>query len=222
MNRRPGQEQTEVALDWGWAWPMNRRLLYNRASADPDGKPWSERKRYVWWDEDRGTWAGDDVPDFPTTAPSLSSRSRCGWARQGWPATIRSSCKLTGKGWLFARASWSTDRCPRTTSHRRVRSATRSIRSSRADAIVFPRKDNLQPVGGRARLGGLSLCVHDLPADRAPYGWGRGAAGCPFCRVAAGEMFCEISPALAAERGLEPYGWATIISARTAIGHESW
>jgi formate dehydrogenase major subunit len=49
--RRPGVEQTWVAPEWGWAWPMNRRLMYNRASADPDGKPWSERKRYVWWDE---------------------------------------------------------------------------------------------------------------------------------------------------------------------------
>ena len=43
--RRPGGEQTWVAPDWGWAWPMNRRILYNRASADPDGAPWSERKK---------------------------------------------------------------------------------------------------------------------------------------------------------------------------------
>ena len=31
---------------------MNRRIMYNRASADPDGKPWSERKKYLWWDEE--------------------------------------------------------------------------------------------------------------------------------------------------------------------------
>ena len=37
-------EQDWVAGEWGWAWPANRRILYNRASADPDGKPWSERK----------------------------------------------------------------------------------------------------------------------------------------------------------------------------------
>src|SRR5699024_7606129 len=61
----PRTQQDEPALDWGWAWPANRRILYNRASADPDGKPWSERKRHVWWDADQGRWTGRDVPDFP-------------------------------------------------------------------------------------------------------------------------------------------------------------
>ena len=57
--------------NWGWAWPANRRTLYNRASADPDGRPWSERKKYVWWDESALEWTGLDVPDFPKTkAPS--------------------------------------------------------------------------------------------------------------------------------------------------------
>ena len=54
-----------VSPEWGWAWPANRRVLYNRASADPQGRPWSERKKYVWWDEEQGKWTGYDVPDFP-------------------------------------------------------------------------------------------------------------------------------------------------------------
>jgi formate dehydrogenase major subunit len=56
-----------AALDWGFAWPSNVRLLYNRASADPQGRPWSERKKWVWWDAERGEWTGYDVPDFPRT-----------------------------------------------------------------------------------------------------------------------------------------------------------
>ena len=52
---------------WGFAWPSDRRIIYNRASADPSGKPWSERKKLVWWDEEKGQWTGDDVPDFPKT-----------------------------------------------------------------------------------------------------------------------------------------------------------
>ena len=50
-------------LGWAWAWPANRRILYNRASADPAGNPWdAQKKRLVWWDG--GKWGGTDVPDF--------------------------------------------------------------------------------------------------------------------------------------------------------------
>ena len=57
---------------WGFAWPANRRILYNRASADPSGKPWSEKKKLIWWDPEapgatpdkKGKWVGMDVPDF--------------------------------------------------------------------------------------------------------------------------------------------------------------
>ena len=61
--RKPRTDQSWVAPEWGWAWPANRRILYNRASADPDGKPWSERKAYVWWDEARpGRGPGTTCP----------------------------------------------------------------------------------------------------------------------------------------------------------------
>ncbi|MEZ5319217.1 MAG: molybdopterin-dependent oxidoreductase, partial [Vicinamibacterales bacterium] len=57
---------------WGWAWPADRRILYNRASAAPDGTPWSERKKLVWWDAGRHEWTGLDTPDFPRrTAPGF-------------------------------------------------------------------------------------------------------------------------------------------------------
>jgi formate dehydrogenase major subunit len=60
---------------WGFAWPSDRRILYNRASARPDGQPWSERKRLVWWDAGRREWTGTDTPDFtkdkaPTYEPA--------------------------------------------------------------------------------------------------------------------------------------------------------
>jgi formate dehydrogenase major subunit len=65
-NMARGRKGDDVAsLGWGFAWPANRRMLYNRASADPDGKPWSERKKYIYWDEAAAKWAGPDVPDFP-------------------------------------------------------------------------------------------------------------------------------------------------------------
>ena len=49
---------------WGFAWPADRRILYNRASARPDGTPWSERKKLIWWDEAAARWVGADNPDF--------------------------------------------------------------------------------------------------------------------------------------------------------------
>ncbi len=49
---------------WGWSWPANRRILYNRASCDVDGKPWDHSRRQVWWNEDLQKWVGNDVPDF--------------------------------------------------------------------------------------------------------------------------------------------------------------
>jgi formate dehydrogenase major subunit len=48
--------------NWGFAWPANRRILYNRASADADGKAWSDKKKLVEWNGK--AWAGFDVPDY--------------------------------------------------------------------------------------------------------------------------------------------------------------
>ncbi len=54
---------------WGWVWPVNRHIIYNRCSADPSGKPWAEDKALIWWDGSK--WTGYDVPDFGvTTDPS--------------------------------------------------------------------------------------------------------------------------------------------------------
>ena len=47
---------------------MNRRVLYNRASCDPQGKPWDPGRASVWWDESAGRWKGHDVPDFMVTS----------------------------------------------------------------------------------------------------------------------------------------------------------
>jgi formate dehydrogenase major subunit len=49
---------------WAWSWPMNRRVMYNRASCDPAGKPWDASRRQVWWNEAAQKWVGNDVPDF--------------------------------------------------------------------------------------------------------------------------------------------------------------
>jgi len=53
-----------VHQNWAWSWPANRRVLYNRASCDPEGQPWDAARRQVWWSEAAQKWVGNDVPDF--------------------------------------------------------------------------------------------------------------------------------------------------------------
>jgi formate dehydrogenase major subunit len=73
MARRDATDPREqgIAPNWAWAWPSNRRILYNRASADPAGKAWNPRKPVIEWDGTR--WVGIDTPDYgPTVKPSDS------------------------------------------------------------------------------------------------------------------------------------------------------
>ena len=49
-------------VNWAWAWPANRRILYNRASADVAGRPWNPERKQIWWNGK--AWVGNDVPDF--------------------------------------------------------------------------------------------------------------------------------------------------------------
>jgi len=53
--------------NWAWSWPLNRRVLYNRASADPQGRPWDPRRPGIRWDAGQNLWVGD-VPDYPPDA----------------------------------------------------------------------------------------------------------------------------------------------------------
>lgn len=67
--RDGGTVDHELDLTYRFAWPTNSRILYNRCSAAPDGKPWSERKKLVWWDEIEQKWVGYDKPQFDATKP---------------------------------------------------------------------------------------------------------------------------------------------------------
>jgi len=91
-----------VNPSWGFAWPDNRHILYNRASADPDGNPWSERKKYVWWDAANKMWTGLDTPDFVRTKAPDTPGKPDGYGLDYQSGTDPFLLKPDGKGWLFA------------------------------------------------------------------------------------------------------------------------
>jgi formate dehydrogenase major subunit len=63
---------------FAWTWPGNIHILYNRASADAQGKPWDDKKKLVWWDEAKKEWTGFDNPDVPvkTDGPDTPNGQR--------------------------------------------------------------------------------------------------------------------------------------------------
>lgn len=216
--RKPGSDQDEVALEWGWAWPSNRRILYNRASADPEGRPWSERKKYVWWDEEQGRWVSPDVPDFPATLhpehrPRKEDRGVA--ALSGIDPFIM---QADGKGWLFAPKGMADGPLP---SHYEPHESPVDnpvyTQQQNPARLTFPRGDNLSaPSAGApgSEVYPYIFTTYRLTEHHTAGGMSRWL---PYLSELQPELFIEVSPELAEERGLENYGWATIISPRSAI-----
>jgi formate dehydrogenase major subunit len=71
MQRRDNADPSGLGVhpNWGWSWPMNRRVLYNRASCDVAGKPWDSARPQIWWNEAQKKWVGNDIPDFKPDSP---------------------------------------------------------------------------------------------------------------------------------------------------------
>jgi formate dehydrogenase major subunit len=73
MARRKKDDPTGLGLfpQWSWAWPVNRRIIYNRASVDLNGQPFNPKRPLVKWTD--GKWVGD-VPDGPW--PPMSDKEK--------------------------------------------------------------------------------------------------------------------------------------------------
>jgi formate dehydrogenase major subunit len=218
--RKPGREQSWIAPEWGWAWPANRRILYNRASADPDGKPWSERKALVWWDAEEGKWTGHDVPDFtvskaPDYEPPAGATGDA--ALSGRAPFIM---QADGRAWLYAPAGlvdgplpahYEPQDSPLTNLlYRQQRNPVRQVKA-------FRHPDNrFQPSNGSpgSQTFPYVATTYRLTEHHTAGGMSRWL---PYLAELQPEFFCEVSPELAAERGLEHLGWATIVTARNAV-----
>lgn len=216
--RRPASEQSWVAPEWGWAWPANRRLLYNRASADPEGRPWSARKAYVWWDAEAGQWTGHDVADFDRTKPPdyVPEPGSVG------PAAISGTepfvMQSDGRGWLYVPAGLVDGPLPAHYEPQESPVSNPLYRQQRNPARqVFARADNrYQPSGAEpgSDVFPYLFTTFRLTEHHTAGGMSRWL---PHLAELAPEMFVEVSPEVAAQRGLEHTGWATIVTARSAI-----
>jgi formate dehydrogenase major subunit len=217
-SRKPTHDQSWVAPEWGWAWPLNRRILYNRASADPQGRPWSERKAYVWWDESAGKWTGHDVPDFPLTKdPAYRPEPGTG-GPEGLAGDDPFIMQADGKGWLYAPAGLLDGPMP--AHYEPQESPVRNpFYSQQANPTrqVFKRKDNPSNPSGDgpgSDVFPFVFTTYRLTEHHTAGGMSRWS---PYLAELQPEFFCEVSPELARERGLDNAGWATIVTARTAI-----
>ena len=211
--RRPGSEQSWVAPDWGWAWPANRRLLYNRASADPSGKPWSERKRYLWWDESKGRWQGPDVPDFdPAKRPDYipPAGARADAALRGDAPFIMQG---DGLGWLYAPAGLVDAPLP-THYEPHESPVANPLYGQRANPPRTRFAHPLNPYNAEGDLYPYVMTTYRLTEHHTAGAMSRNVGVLSELQP---EFFCEVSPELAAERGLVSGGFAAIITARGRI-----
>jgi formate dehydrogenase major subunit len=215
-NRAKERRTTDNSLqpEWGWAWPDNRRVLYNRASADPDGKPWSDRKKLVWWDEEKQRWVGFDVPDFerdksPGYRPPAGAT---GMAAIGGDRPFVT--KPDGLGWLYAPA---VKDGPLPTHYEPVESPVGNL--------LYPKQAQSPTV--RTFSGPLNHLAHtptpEFPVVATTFRLTEHYLSGPMSRFNSWlnelmpEMFVELSPELAAERGIEHGGWLTVVTARGRI-----
>jgi formate dehydrogenase major subunit len=216
--RRPGREQSWVAPEWGWAWPANRRIIYNRASADPEGRPWSERKKYVWWDAEQGRWVGADIADFEATKPPDYVPEPGAKAQAAIGGAEPFIMQTDGRAWLFAPTGLADGPMP--THYEPVESPVDNPlygQQVNPTARRYPHPANrYQPSDGApgSEVFPYVFTTYRLTEHHTAGGMSRTL---PYLSELQPAFFCEVSPELAAERGLEHMGWATIVTARTAI-----
>jgi formate dehydrogenase major subunit len=205
----------EYGHGWGWAWPADRRVLYNRASARPDGSPWSERKKLVWWDEAAKKWTGKDVPDFTATKPPNYVPPPGADGDAALAGDKPYILHADGMGWLWVPVGLNDGPLP----------AHYEPLESPIHNPMYPGRQK-NPVGlDRVRPGNeyatspdtrfpYVLTTYRLTEHHTAGGMSRTLSHLAELQPA---LFCEISMELAKELGIEHGEWVTLVTARGAI-----
>ena len=201
---------------WGFSWPNDCRVIYNRASARPDGRPWSERKKLVWWDEGKGEWTGMDRPDFELNKrPDDPGDLRNGTGTEALPGNKPFVLHPDGTAWIWVN---SLKDGPLPSHYEPLESLFRNPMYPEVQtnpvAMTFEGPDNpyaKQP--GDPRFPYL-LTTYRLTEHHTAGGMSRTLTHLSELQP---ELFCEVSPELAELAGLKHGDYATIVTMRSLI-----
>jgi formate dehydrogenase major subunit len=202
--RLDGANVNGIATHYRWAWPGNSRVLYNRCSADPQGRPWSERKKLVWWDETAARWTGIDTPQFDATKPPAGNRA----------SAAPFAAHTDGLAWLFVPYGMKDGPLP--AHYEPIESPFANgfgRRHSTPGAIVIEDAENPIAAAQDPRYP-LVLTTYRLVEH---FGSGGATRHDSWLVELQPVMFAEISPELAAEHGIANGGWIVIETPRAAI-----
>jgi len=200
--------------NWGFAWPHNRRMMYNRASADPEGRPWSERKKYIWWDEAQQKWTGVDEPDFePNKPPSYRPpEGSTGMASISGDAPF--IMKPDGRGWLYAPAGTKDGPLPthyepietpiRNPLYGQQANPTTELYDTPLNSKVPPGDPDYPVIATTMRI-----TEHYLSGPMSRFN--------SWLNELQPGMFIELSPELAAEKGIAHGDWMVAWNPRGAV-----
>jgi len=219
--RTPHTQQEACMSEWGWSWPMNRRVIYNRASADPQGRPWSERKKLIWWDPDKGDngeWTGDDVPDFEKTKPPDYRPPEGAVGVEALRGDDPFIMQADGKAWLFAPNGVLDGPMP--THYEPHESPFRNALYSQQGnpaRKVYEREDNPSNPSPPEKHGEVFPFVFTTSRLTEHHTAGGMSRQLPYLSELQPGLFVEVSRELASIRGLEHMDWAHVITSRTAV-----
>jgi formate dehydrogenase major subunit len=197
---------------WGFSWPSDRRIIYNRASAKPNGEPWSERKKLVWWDSKN--WTGLDVPDFKKDkAPDYEpqgQQSGLDGQRGDAPFILHED----GLGWIYVPKGLQDGPLP--THYEPLESPVHNALYSRdTNPVVnwFTRAENRFAPPGDPRFP-FVLTTYRLTEHHTGGGMSRFLN---YLSELQPEMFAELSPELANELNVANGDYICLVTFRGAI-----